>query len=303
MVNNFTSRPKCLICGENDSFSLYKASFGKGETWEFLRTYYKGRLEQEKVNGGTYDLKKCKKCGFIWQSQILSQELMATLYEKWISPEESFDKEHNRTRTYNSMLFNEVNFIAFILNAKQTYNFKVLDFGMGWGRWCLMCNAFGFYTRGFDLSRKRIEYAKKTGVEVVNGFEDLEYEFDYINMEQVLEHIPAPLGTLMELVSHLRAGGLVRISVPNGKRFERQYRRRKWVPQKDAVHPLEHINCFQHETLNATAEQCGLAPIKPWRYLSATIRQALQGSTSLKFLAESLLKQMFGTSIIYYKKS
>ena len=57
MVINFTSRPKCLICGENASFSLYKASFGKGETWEFLRTYYKGRLDQEKVNDGIYELK------------------------------------------------------------------------------------------------------------------------------------------------------------------------------------------------------------------------------------------------------
>lgn len=66
---------------------------------------------------------------------------------------------------------------------------KVLDFGMGWGGWCRMANAFGHESYGMKLSEKRIEYATKHGVRLVQWQDLPDHDFDFINCKQVFEHI------------------------------------------------------------------------------------------------------------------
>jgi len=49
-------------------------------------------------------------------------------------------------------------------------------------------------------------------------------DFDFINVDQVFEHLPYPRATLANLTTKLRAGGVVRISVPNGRRVLKKLR-------------------------------------------------------------------------------
>ncbi len=93
---------------------------------------------------------------------------------------------------------------------------KFLDFGMDWGRWCLMSKAFGCDVYGTELSESRIKYGQSIGINVIDWDEISNFEFDFINTEQVFEHITSPLEILKYLSHSLKQHGLIKISVPDG---------------------------------------------------------------------------------------
>ncbi len=150
-----------------------------------------------------------------------------------------------------------------ILNA-QPHEIKVLEFGMGWGFWSSLAKACNFNITGVELSRNRIEFAQKNGVRVIEDISQLADEkFDYIYSNQVFEHIPDPRETLQKLANLLSEDGVIHIQVPNGKGMEKELQGTAWKAQKDALHPLEHINCFSRKTLKILANQAGLSLLPP----------------------------------------
>ena len=92
---------------------------------------------------------------------------------------------------------------------------RVFDFGMGWGRWCPLVQGFGCQVYGTELSEERIAFARSHGIKAISWDEIPGNEFDFINVDQVLEHVPQPLTTLEHLARGLVRGGLLFISVPN----------------------------------------------------------------------------------------
>jgi 2-polyprenyl-3-methyl-5-hydroxy-6-metoxy-1,4-benzoquinol methylase len=133
----------------------------------------------------------------------------------------------------------------------------LLDFGMGWGAWCRMAQAYGYSVAGFELSQQRREHARAWGIRVIDSLESPE-RYDYINCHHALEHVPDPHQTLARLVAALAPGGLVRLSVPEGREMEQRLREPGWCAEKDALHPLEHLNCFTSDTLARLAARAGL---------------------------------------------
>jgi hypothetical protein len=139
------------------------------------------------------------------------------------------------------------------------------------------------------------------GIDVVQDLAQCDTEFNFINAEQVFEHIASPLKVLRALNTRLDTNGLLRISVPNGKRFLRRLHRGVWKPSKDPIHPLEHVNCFTHRTLIRLAKEAGLAPISPLRLLRAIGEQSLMGSMSVYGLAARIYSQYLATGIVFHK--
>ncbi len=87
--------------------------------------------------------------------------------------------------------------------------------------------------------------------------------FECLYANQVFEHLPEPAATLQQLCARLTADGLVYLRVPDGRGVVEQLARRGWSPALDAIHPLEHINCFTRKTLIELAAGAGLRPISP----------------------------------------
>ncbi len=188
---------------------------------------------------------------------------MEKLYSLWISPERSLNKRKHADITLYSTYAREVENISFLLNKKPA-EIDVLDFGMGWGYWCLMAKAFGYNVMGLEASKERIDFARGTGIDTI-GWSDIPAdEFDFINTHQVFEHIPDPLGTLKLLVTGLRKGGFIKIAVPNGRKVEQELGNPKWKASKNAIAPLEHINCFTHKTLLKLGELANLEEEQPF---------------------------------------
>jgi hypothetical protein len=107
-------------------------------------------------------------------------------------------------------------------------------------------------------------HAQASGVKTITWDEVPERSFDFINAEQIFEHIPQPLETLRYLATALKKTGAIRISVPSARGIERRLETMNWdAPRRSRdslmpVAPLEHINCFRRTSLRHMADRAGL---------------------------------------------
>jgi SAM-dependent methyltransferase len=255
-VGRFVERRACPVCGELRHEVLRSVAFTAPEVWEFVARYYGGRVEPRDLEGGLYQIRRCLACRFLWQAFHLDDAGMAVLYERWISPEESLAKKIRADVSLYDGYARELSSIARRLGRKP-HQLSLLDFGMGWGAWCRMAQAYGYSVAGFELSQRRREHARAWGIRVIDSLDGPE-RYDYINCHHALEHVPDPHRTLAWLVAALAPGGLVRLSVPDGREMERRLREPGWRAEKDALHPLEHLNCFTTDTLARLAARAGL---------------------------------------------
>ena len=255
---NFICRPSCAVCGSANKEVLLSKSFTDPVVWEFLKEYYGGRIEKGDLSGGMYEIAKCGECGFIWQVYILNDEFMQKLYRDWISPDDSINKKRHADIALYSGYAREMDSIAYLL-GKKPYEIDVFDYGMGWGFWCLMAKAFGYNESGFEIDRDKVDFARSNGISVLDNMQDVRRgKWDFINTMQVFEHLPDPKGVLRILVGSLKKGGVIRICVPDIKDIERKLKQKDWKPSKNALHPLEHINCYSRPVLINFALNSGL---------------------------------------------
>lgn len=232
----------------------------------FLRQYYP-KMEATFLLGETYRLRHCPACGLIYQQGVPDGELARALYEDWIDGEASRTKRRRKEHwTRYRRLSEELSLARALLGSRVTSP-RVLDFGLGWGEWCKMAAAYGCETFGIELAREKVAQAQAAGIKVL-AFADLpEAHFDYINLEQVLEHLAEPWETVSRLAVSLRPGGLMQIAVPNGNGMLARVQSLSWTTTDCGatmpVHALEHLNCFSHAALVKLGERAGLCELRP----------------------------------------
>jgi SAM-dependent methyltransferase len=182
---------------------------------------------------------------------------------------------------------------------------QALDYGMGWGHWCRLGSAMGLDVKGHELSLAKADHAAIYGIKNLTRQEMHAHSFDFINVDQVFEHLPYPLETLVELVQILRPGGLIRISVPDGWNVKKRLKSANWHASKEArqslnpVAPLEHINCFNHAALLNMTSNAGLAPANvPSHYALSCVGQ-------IKSLLRPIYYFLRGTpgTTLYFRRS
>lgn len=296
----FRRREMCELCGSPDALALYEGSFDEDPVRGFLEQYYRGRLDPGTLSEGRYRVMSCPECGFVWQGDVLQDEGLAALYDQWIDADESKQKARQQDTVARARLAHQVSLLGILLNKAPT-NITAMDFGMGWGNWCAMARAFGVEVFGAELSETRIAEAAASGLRVLDR-EDWPSEIDVINTEQVFEHVADPTPVLAMLVEHLSPRGLLRISVPDGRRFLRAHGRERWKPGKDAVHPLEHVNAFTHRSLVRFGARCGLRPVPASRFVAAHARAAAWGgAVSARTVLECLNGHLRGVAIWFQK--
>lgn len=294
------------MCGSSRKSILVSVPYTDPRVWKFIETYYEGRVQRTDLVDVDYELAKCLECGFVWQANILSDEYMDILYHRWINPQHSISKKkHADVELYVQYSEELAGAIRYL--KKRPFEIDILDFGMGWGYWCQMAKAFGCNSWGYEISPERIVFARSNGIEVIDNLDVLpSRKFDFINLEQVLEHVNKPRDLLVLLADSLRSNGLIHIGVPNGKSIEHEVGRDDWEAKKDAVQPLEHINCFTFESLTTMAESAGLTLVKgsvrSKQAFSCTWQTLLKKSLSPRKLFRKARGQPGGTSLHFRKR-
>lgn len=256
----FVERSVCPVCCSADSILRVQSTIGSPKVWEFVQTYYQGRVRDESIKAMPYEIAECKQCNLLYQKQILNDFGMFQLYEKWINNEDSLNKRKLADLHYYTTKALRMHQIIELIN-KSPHEIRVLDYGMGWGHWCLMANAFGMQSIGQELSQDRLGYAQSRGLSTIREVDRSGEHFDFINTEQVFEHLPHPRETLELLTDVLKPNGYLRISVPNAE-TDRATLCSDFRPRKDAFHPLEHVNAFSHSSLIYMAKQAKLKLVR-----------------------------------------
>lgn len=280
--NSFASRERCPACTAQTANVIFSSSLTSPPISDYLEAFYapQGGIDLSSLEGGQYVLMECPQCSLIFQRDILSDRLMQRLYEEWIDPIRSLSIYEAETGMKHVLA--QIRQIADLIHfiGRPPRQIHSLDFGMGWGHWCRLAAAMGMDVLGHELSLAKAGRAATYGIKNLSGQELREHAFDFINVDQVFEHLPYPLETLVELVQTLRPDGIIRISVPDGWNIRNRLRAANWLAPKQAqenlnpVAPLEHINCFNHAALVNMARRAGLEPTSvPSRYaLSCTGR-------------------------------
>jgi len=303
--SNFVLRKKCPGCKAENYQELYTAPYTQPPISNYLEQFYSpvGGIEFDILADIDFIVDECLECGLLYQRLILNENLMKKLYEKWIDPNSILhSKVKNREFSYYSRLAREIELCINYFGRKPN-ELKLLDFGMGWGEWCRMAQAYGCSAFGVELSQTRIEFAKTFGVSVIKWEEIPEHRIDFINAEQVFEHIANPLETLQYLCKALKTDGIVKISVPNCWDVKRRLEILDWTALKGSknslnpISPLEHINCFTHDSLLKMAILAGLDPIQIPTHIR---KKKLQDFTVRDILSPyfSLMKKVVNRGVV-----
>jgi len=291
-MSRLRQRNFCPSCGSFLGDEILSLAYETDPLRSFLTAYYP-KINLSYLQGGVYSLRHCDYCHLIYQQGVPDDELVRALYEDWIDAAASRAKKHLFGHWGRYRRLSEELCLAKALLGPIRYTPRVLDFGLGWGEWLKMAAAYGCETYGVELSRKKVEHAKAAGISVMT-LEALPAEhFDFINMEQVLEHLIDPWETVRRLAASLRSGGFLQISVPNGNGMLKKVGRLSWTNQgraaSMAVHPLEHLNCFSHHALVKLGERAGLREVQPSLRLAYRTQLAFD---DLRVLARSILRPM-----------
>lgn len=269
MNSHFELRETCPGCDSSDHTVLYSCGYTEDPVRRYLLSFYasQGHIDLQYLEGARFILRECTKCGMIFQQEVPDSFLMHTLYEKWIDPVMAFDKIQKDADVNRYLRYLQEIMIVIRYLRKPPGSIDILDFGMGWGHWCLAAKALGCNVYGIELSREQTDHARSQGIRTIGREELPRYRFDFINTEQVFEHLPDPLTTLRCLKGSMKQGGVLKISVPDGADIKRRLKRGRWDSPKgsrnslNAVSPMEHINCFRRSTLISMAASCGLERI------------------------------------------
>lgn len=262
MPVGFHQRDCCPLCESTSNKILCEIPYQDQRLATFLEQFYQGRLPLEQLASANYRVVACTNCDFIYQDPVLNEDGMQELYRNWIDNALSLQKKQTAKSNLYRQYAGQIRTLSRIID-KRPDRARVLDFGMGWGYWSRMAQAHGLNVVGYELSAQRIEHARKMGVAVVDDLADIEDDFDCIYANQVFEHLSNPVQTLQALCQCLKPTGLVYIRVPDGHDVARYLARKGWTPDLDAIHPLEHINCFTRKSLLDLGARAGLRSLSP----------------------------------------
>ncbi len=296
MQKNFVTRNNCPVCNCSQLKKIYSLSLTDNKIWSFFNEYYKGRVTKEKLDFD-FCVVKCSKCTLLFQKHILNDDNMFLLYEKWISAKESLNKKLTADISFFSKQAHELKLVSKMLN-KKPHEINILEFGMGWGFWLNQAKSFNYKVTGVELSEKRIAHAKNNGINIINNISSEKNEtYDYIYSNQVFEHVDSPKKILKNLSKILKKDGIIHIQVPNGHGIEKGLKKSNWKPQKNAIQPLEHINCFNRKALKQLAKQNNLKLIPPKFYL-----EKMTITTIIKTTLKHCYNYFYSTQVFLQKK-
>lgn len=268
----------CPLCGnERNSvaFDLEAADFCK-VNWTYV-TEFRSVLNLPAV--ARFPIDRCESCSFLFARYLPSQGFLSQVYEEVIRIMDCrAGSENPESRSHR------LRYLAVLLEtaaAQGRRPLTALDFGAGIGVTLRLLDACGLEAWGVDPSQSRAAHAATAGIRVVSSIEEVgaEKSFDLLICDNVLEHLPDPVGALKALGGMVVEGGLAYVSVPDygPSRVESQSTALAIGRAIDmTLNPWEHLNYFDlphldrllsvggfrriHASLLAGPVQIGLRP-------------------------------------------
>lgn len=305
MSSFFLRRSKCPVCGSERFVSLYCRSYNDPKMRQYMDLAYQGNVEYRHLVGVKYEVTKCTNCGLVFQPNVLNDLGSQRLYDVWIDPHLA-KLWHRQSMHRASFVFSQR--LSFIANYCGTTDVTLVDYGAGFGQFCLMAKGFGFDVVAVEFSEDRLEYLRQLGINSVLPKDLKEKWYKFVNINHVLEHVADPAQILKSVRSILLDDGVLFVAVPNCKGLEKRLAKVDKCPMEqfvDAlrqVSALQHINCFTYSTLHLLCNKVGFDVLNtPLSYTSYT-----GSGTSIKEVLKILFRvatRRVRTELFLKKKS
>lgn len=157
---------------------------------------------------------------------------------------------------------------------------KLLDIGCGSGSKLLEFSRRGWEVYGVDINPRAIEKARQTVPQGHFFCAELTHLppranfFDFIRIDNCLEHVPNPVSMIEKCFELLKSGGKTYICVPNANSFSFKFMKKfsihAWIPF--------HLNMFTETTLRNLLLTAGFSKVEintftPIDYLPLSLEQ------------------------------
>lgn len=237
----------CKLC-KNGNLSLIHR-FSVRELSEFIpkfnRTYRKDFTKDLRLTGDeVFFLVRCHVCAFSFIANPLSMKKLFKLYGKVIDPSvtKSISVQSDHRRFFLNI------WLDILASLKHG---EVLDIGCGWGEFLQIGRLFGFDCYGFELDQGKYARLKKQGIKMLKGLDKSDKRYDFILINQVLEHVVDPALLVRYCHLLLKDSGRLLVAVPDFSNLDlvlEKLNRGEEVTK--TLNPLEHINYFTPQSLN-----------------------------------------------------
>jgi 2-polyprenyl-3-methyl-5-hydroxy-6-metoxy-1,4-benzoquinol methylase len=151
--------------------------------------------------GREYAIQDCAGCGLLFQRDVLDDAQASRLYGQ---NEAGLRLEEDDSVLALAHLAADALLARRLVEARRP---RVLDFGMGWGRFALLAQGFGCEVDGVEMSETTREHARRHGIRVLDEKDLPEAQYDFILADQVMEHLVEPVLLARRLASRLKPGG------------------------------------------------------------------------------------------------
>lgn len=246
--NNPTLNPPCLLCG-SDQIVFHHSLSAEDifKCWAVAGLRFSSTAVRPLLDESTIHLYDCRECGF----QFFKPKLAGGM--------EFYEQVHAQNPEYYALdrPENERNVRFAVRHGYRT----VLDLGCGPGFALDAAKRAGLETYGIELSRTAAAAAAQRGhtifpVLLENMEPAWEGKFDLISLNQLLEHVPDPVGLILQCVRFLSARGVIAIAVPGATGV---LRLTPWLP---ANWPPHHLSRWRIKNFNTLARLTNLRLLK-----------------------------------------
>lgn len=217
---------------------------------------------------GTFDLYKCLKCSHIFLDAYHDNATFKRLYTCYY-PRSEMSLEGFREVPEVSGFKSWFNGEKHSAYCWVPENVRVLDIGCGFGQTLGYHQARGCEVYGVEADENIRRIADKYGFKVHVGlFDPNQYEpdfFDYVTLDQVIEHVTDPIETLKGIARILKPGGMAIVSTPNANGWGAQLFGRFWINW----HAPYHLQHFSVKSMSIAAEKAGLN-VKSYKTLTSS---------------------------------
>lgn len=278
----FATRDRCPVCASDEFARVYSIDMAAPPLAKIFTDVHPdertGCKYSERFHDEKYEVAKCNRCSTLFQLKIPSEHLAQEFYDHWLSDhsERNYPLEEYVHNINEALIL--VDYIAGRTGAGSPAQLRMLDYGLGRGIFAQALAACGVQVFGFDLSEERMALGRERGITMLNSQEIRQATFDFINTEQVFEHLPEPRDVLADLSHALSDRGVIKISVPRSRALDRGDLTIDWSRHGLGrgsymfLQPFEHLQYFTRSALDRMAADSGLHRVKlprrlEWSYL------------------------------------
>ncbi len=260
-------RNQCPACGQAGAPYVADLLFAAPPLSRYLQEFY-GPYPQCDFSSLAHErfrLADCAGCRCIYQDPVPGNVFLAKFYGEGLYG--TTYSEPARVQSYQVEQITRELMMVVRFFQPGIARPSVLDFGTGNGQWAMLAAAAGLDTHACDLSEHAFPELQARGITCHRLDALPPTRFDFINTEQVFEHLAQPAAELRRLTQALRPGGLLKIGVPFDPQLRFKLRQPDWTAPKNApaslnaVAPIEHLNHFETTSLHALGRQAGLVPL------------------------------------------